>query len=138
MIARYLSAAMAAATLCFASPTVAAEPGKTIVSLYRAAPGQQVALLKWMAQQSRAAQAAGVATAQVYVHTSGDSWDFMVINPQTTAAEDDAVDAASKKMGIAYGPRSSIEFRTMIGSHTDTYANGPMSAADILATLGEK
>lgn len=135
MIAKYLSAAMAAATLCFASPTAAAEPGKAIVSLYRAAPGQQVALLKWMAQQDRVAQAAGVATSQIYVHTSGDSWDFLVISPQTTAAQDDATDAAAKKLGIVSGPRASIEFRTMIGSHTDTYANGPMSAAQILAEL---
>ena len=51
---------------------------------------------------------------QIYVHTSGDSWDYMVINPVTTKAQDDAVDAAAKKMGIATGPRASIEFRTMI------------------------
>ena len=137
MTIKYLAAAAAAFSLCVASPAVAAEPGKVIVSLYRAAPGQQVPLLKWMAQQGRAAQAAGVAQSQIYVHTSGDSWDFLVINPQTTAAQDDAVDAAAKKMGIPTGPKASIEFRTMIGSHTDTYANGPMSAAEILAEIGD-
>ena len=135
MIARYLSATAAAVTLCLASPAVAAEPGKAIVSLYRAAPGQQVALLKWMAQQSRAAQAAGVPESQIYVHTSGDSWDFLVINPQTTAAQDEATDAAARKLGLPTGPKASIEFRTMIGSHTDTYANGPMTAAQILAEM---
>ena len=138
MFAKYLAASAAAAMLCLASPIAAAEPGKVIVSLYRAAPGKQVALLKWMAQQARAAEAAGVASSQIYVHTSGDSWDFLVINPQTTAAQDDATDAAAKKLGIVTGPKASIEFRTMIGSHTDTYANGPMSAAQILAELGEK
>ncbi|MEO7603167.1 MAG: hypothetical protein ABIS39_07915 [Sphingomicrobium sp.] len=135
MIVRYLTATAAAITLCLGSPVAAADPGKAIVSLYRAAPGKQVALLKWMAQQDRVAQAAGLATSQIYVHTSGDSWDFLVINPQTTAAQDDATDAAAKKLGIVSGPKASIEFRTMIGSHTDTYANGPMSAADILANL---
>ena len=131
--------AAAAATACLlATPAIGQDAPQHIVSLYRAAPGQQVALLKWMAAQDRASMAAGVAASQVYVHTSGDSWDYLVINPVTTDAQDDAIDAAAKKMGIANGPRASIEFRTMIASHTDTTTNGPMNAAQILATLGEK
>jgi phosphopantothenate synthetase len=91
-----------------------------------------------MAAQDRASVAAGLAASQIYVHTSGDSWDYMVINPVTTKAQDDAVDAAAKKLGLTSGPRASIEFRTMIASHTDTTTNGPMTAAQILARLGEK
>ena len=82
--------------------------------------------------------AAGLPASQIYVHTSGDSWDYMVINPVTTKAQDDAVEAAAKKMGLSAGPRASIEFRTMIASHTDTPSNGPMTAAQILAQVGEK
>lgn len=128
----------AAAALTFATPSLAQDGPQFIVSLYRAAPGQQVALLKWMARQDQAAQAAGLPASQIYVHTSGDSWDYMVINPVTTKAQDDAVEAAARKMGISNGPRASIEFRTMIASHTDTTSNGPMTAAQILARLGEK
>jgi ABC-type glycerol-3-phosphate transport system substrate-binding protein len=128
----------AAAVCALAAPAVGQDVPEHIVSLYRAAPGQQVALLKWMARQDQAAQAAGLPASQIYVHTSGDSWDYMVINPVTTKAQDEAVDAAAKKMGIAFGPRGGIEFRTMIASHTDTTSNGPMTAAQILARLGEK
>ena len=131
-------AAAAAATCAFASPAIGQDAPQHIVSLYRAAPGQQVALLKWMAAQDRASMAAGLPASQIYVHTSGDSWDYMVINPVTTKAQDDAVDAAAKKMGISSGPRASVEFRTMIASHTDTTSNGPMTAAQILAQVGEK
>jgi hypothetical protein len=131
--------AAAAATACLlATPAIGQTTPQHIVSLYRAAPGQQVALLKWMAAQDRASAAAGVAPSQIYVHTSGDSWDYLVINPVTTKEQDDAIDAAAKKMGVANGPRASIEFRTMIASHTDTTSNGPTTAAQILATLGEK
>jgi ABC-type glycerol-3-phosphate transport system substrate-binding protein len=134
-----LALAAAAASACLWSvPAIGQDAPQHIVSLYRAAPGQQVALLKWMARQDQAAMAAGLPASQIYVHTSGDSWDYMVINPVTTKAQDDAVDAAARKMGIASGPRASIEFRTMIGSHTDTTSNGPMTAAQILAQLGEK
>lgn len=135
---KLILAAAAASVCAFAVPAIGQETPQNIVSLYRAAPGQQVALLKWMAQQDRASAAAGVAPSQIYVHTSGDSWDYLVINPVTTKAQDDAVEAAAKKMGIASGPRASIEFRTMIASHTDTTSNGPMSAAQVLARLGEK
>ena len=134
-----LALAAAAASACLWSvPAIGQDAPQHIVSLYRAAPGQQVALLKWMARQDQAAMAAGLPASQIYVHTSGDSWDYMVINPVTTKAQDDAVDAAAKKLGLTSGPRASIEFRTMIASHTDTTTNGPMTAAQILARLGEK
>ena len=112
--------------------------GKQIVSLYRVAPGHQVMFVKWLAEQDRIAAAAGVAPGQLYVHTSGDSWDYMLVNPQTTQAQDDAIDAAAKKLGLIYGPRVGIEIRKHLSSHTDTLVNGPMSAADYLASIGEK
>jgi hypothetical protein len=127
--------ALCAATVMFAVPAAAQKPGRAIVSLYHAAPGQQEALLRWMADQGRAAAAAGIVPAQIYVHTDGDSWDYMVINPVTTDAQDAAADAAAKKMGIDYGMRSSLNFRKYIASHTDTFTRGPMTAAEILSEL---
>lgn len=135
---KLIFAAAAASACLWSVPASSQDVPEHIVSLYRAAPGQQVALLKWIARQDQAAQAAGLPATQIYVHTSGDSWDYMVINPVTTKAQDDAVEAAAKKMGISSGPRASIEFRTMIASHTDTTSDGPMTAAQILARLGEK
>jgi hypothetical protein len=106
------------------------------VSLYHAATGHQEALMRWLADQDRVAASAGVAPGQVYVHTDGDSWDFMVIYPVTTDVQDAAIDAAAKKMGVAYGPRASLEFRKHIQTHTDTFVNGPMTAAQYLSSLG--
>jgi hypothetical protein len=135
---KHILAAAAASACLWSIPAIGQEAPEHIVSLYRAAPGQQVALLKWIARQDQASQAAGLPATQIYVHISGDSWDYMVINPVTTKEQDDAVEAAAKKMGIASGPRASIEFRTMIASHTDTTTRGPTTAAQILARLGEK
>ena len=114
-----------------------ADPPKARIALYRAAPGQQVALLKWLAAQDRAAQAAGVAGSQLYAHTDGDSWDYLAIDPVTTPAQDKAVDAAAKKMGLAIGPASSIEFRKYISVHTDTFVIGPVTPAQYLAMAGQ-
>ena len=135
-----LKLAFAAATaLAFAMPTVATaqEAPESIVSVYRIASGQQVAFLKWLAHQDEMAVAAGVAKSQLYVHSSGDSWDYVVIYPQTTKAQDDAIDAVAKKMGM--NPRrGGLDLRKYISSHTDTMARGPTSAGDYLAFVGEK
>lgn len=123
--------------LGFTAPATAAEPGKAIVSLYHVAPGQQSGFLQWLDQQDRIADAAGVAKSQLYAHTDGDSWDYMVIYPVTTEAQDKATDAAARRMGV--NPlRGGLELRKYIASHTDTFTRGPMSAADYLALIGEK
>lgn len=133
-------ALVAAAALAFAIPTgaVAQTTEGKIVTLYRAAPGQQVALLKWIAQQDRIAAEAGVPRTQLYVHTNGDSWDYLMIAPQTTPAQDAALDAAAKKLGLTSGPRVGIELRKYIAHHTDTLVNGPTTASEFLATIGER
>ena len=112
-------------------------PPKARIAIYRAAPGQQVALLKWFDAQNRAAAAAGVPTGVIYAHTDGDSWDYLAIDPVTSAAQDAAVDAAAKKMGMVAGPAASIEFRKYISSHTDTFAIGPVTPAQYLAMVGQ-
>ena len=108
---------------------------RAMVSLYHAAPGQQEALLHWFAQQDRIAQAAGVGPMQLYIHTDGDSWDYMGINPVTTDAQDQAMEAAAKKLGLQSGPRVSLELRKYISSHTDTATIGPISAEQALSRL---
>ena len=128
----------AAVALAFAVPTGAAAQdaqGK-IVTLYRAAPGQQVALIRWLAQRDQIAAAAGVSRSQLYVHTNGDSWDYMIIAPQTTAAQDAAQEAEAKKIGATTGPAAGIELRRFIAHHTDTLVNGPTTAGDFLKTIG--
>jgi len=133
-----LVVAIAAAIAMLPATALAQEPGRVIVSTWHAAPGQQVALLKWLADQDRAAAAAGVAKSQIYAHTEGAEWDYLVIQPETTPAQDAAVEAAGKKLGIDTGPHSALDFRKYIATHTDTIARGPMTAAEYLAYVGEK
>lgn len=128
--------AITSGTIVYAQ-TISPEPPKARIAIYRAAPGQQVALLKWFAGQNRAAQAAGVPVGQFYAHTDGDSWDYLAIDPVTTPAQDALVDAAAKKMGMATGPAASLEFRKYISTHTDTFAIGPVTPAQYLAMAGQ-
>ena len=128
--------AIASGTIVYAQ-AAPPEPPKARIALYRAAPGQQVALLKWLAAQDRAAQAAGLPASKLYAHTDGDSWDYLAIDPVTTPAQDAAIDAAAKKMGMAVGPASSLEFRKYISVHTDTFVIGPVTPAQYLTLAGQ-
>jgi membrane-bound lytic murein transglycosylase B len=128
-----------AAAACFSPGVAAAQDAPTaIVSIYHAAPGQQVALLKWLARQDQIAAAAGTPAAQLYVHQDGADWDYVLIQPGTTDAQDAAFEAAAKKLGVDVGPRSGIEFRKHIISHSDTIARGPTTAAAYLSAIGER
>ena len=128
--------AIASGTVVYAQ-TSSPQPPKARVALYRAAPGQQVALLKWLAAQDRAAQSAGVPTGQLYAHTDGDSWDYLAIDPVTTPAQDAAVEVVKKKMGLGTGPAQSLELRKYISVHTDTFVIGPVTAAQYLTLAGQ-
>jgi hypothetical protein len=135
--------AAAAALGAFASGTIvyaqaaSADPPKARIAIYRAAPGQQVALLRYLAAQDRIAQSVGIAPSKLYAHTDGDSWDYLAIDPVTTEAQDAAADAAAKKAGMPVGPASSIEFRKYVSVHTDTFVVGPMTPAQYLAMVGQ-
>ena len=124
--------AVAAGSIAYAQ---SASAPRAIVSIYHAAPGHQEALLQWLAQQDRVSSSAGLPAAQIYAHTDGDSWDYLMIGAATTDAQDQALDAAAKKMGLPTGPRVGLELRKHIASHTDTLVIGPLTAAQQLDRL---
>jgi hypothetical protein len=126
-----------AVALVVGTPAVAQSGPDGIVQIYHVAPGHHVDFLKWLDQQDKIAASAGVPRAQLYAHMDGDSWDYLVISPVTTAAQDSALDAAAKSMGVNV-MRGGIEMRKHVTSHTDTFVRGPTTAADYLAAIGAK
>ncbi len=118
-----------------AAPLAAQSAPESIVSIYRAAPGHQLQLLQWLAKQDEAGRAAGIAPAQLYVHQDGASWDFVLVQPAGTPEQDRALDAATRRMGGAVGPKAGLEFRQHIAEHSDTVAIGPTTAAAWLKAM---
>lgn len=112
------------------------KPGMNIVSMYQVAAGKHVEFLKWMAKQEAVAKEAGGPATQWYVHQDGASWDFVAITPQLEGAKQAEIEkkteAIAKQKGLATGLKASFEFRQYIGTHTDTFAHGPMTADEIL------
>lgn len=132
-----LGAAIAALACTLSVPAAAQQGQSAIISTYHAAPGHQVALLKWLAERERISAAAGVGPARLYVHQDGSGWDYLMISPVTTPAQDEAMEAAAKRMGLGAGPGVGIELRKHIADHSDTFVSGPMSVADYLAAIGQ-
>ena len=125
---RWLAPALLAAAMFAPAAASAQETGKVIVSIYHIAPGRQLDFLRWQAARDAASTAVGIGATQWYAHMDGDSWDYVSIAPMTSDAQDDSVDAILKKQKLTTGFKASLEFRTMVASHTDTLASGPTTA----------
>ncbi len=115
----------------------AKQPPAAIVSLYRIAPGKHLDFLKWMAEQDTINKEAGLPAVQVYAHTDGDSWDYLAIAPELSKDQQARVDEVARKHGRKTGFAASLEFRTFAAWHTDTFAIGPVTAADLVAAAGK-
>jgi hypothetical protein len=107
--------------------------GRARISIYRVAPGKQLDFLKWLAIQDEAAKEAGIPTVELYAHLDGDSWDYVGIGPVTTPEQDKKLDEVLARKGVKTGFPAALEFRQHLSWHTDTFAIGPTSAADLVA-----
>jgi hypothetical protein len=108
---------------------------KMLVEIYKIAPGLHAGFLEAIAKYDQANRMAGLPPRQLYVHSDGASWDFMLIQPAETPPDKvAALDAAWEKLGLPSGADFFLSFRQFIASHEDTFVLGPTTAADFLAS----
>lgn len=113
-----------------------AAPPRVLIEIYRIAPGLHEEFLRMIARCDEANAMAGLPPRQLYVHQDGADWDFILIQPARTPPEKaQALDAAWKKLGLPSGANFFVQFRKYIAEHSDTYAEGPTSAARWLDKL---
>lgn len=142
LLLRCLTVAIFAAAAAFAADPApetprepAPEPKRMLVEIYRIAPGEHQAFLEAIASYDEANRLAGLPPRQLYVHSDGASWDFMLIQPAEIPPEKSAaLGEAWKNLGLPSGADFFLGFRKYIAEHTDTFVLGPTSAADYLAT----
>ena len=113
-----------------------AQNNECMVAIYNVSAGKHLEFLKWMAEAEAVAKEAGAPASQWYVHHDGAGWDYISITPQLPAAQQEAVDKKDeeirKKKGMPTGMAASLKFRQFVSNHSDTFAGGPFSAADIV------
>ena len=135
-------ALLGAVALAVAAPRWSADGDKkdsrrARITIYRIAPGKQLDFLKWMAEASAINKEAGVPDDHWYAHTNGDSWDYLHIAPDLSKEQSARVDEITKKHGRKTGFAASLEIRTFVAWHTDTFVTGPVSAADLVSAAGK-
>lgn len=109
------------------------EPARARITIYHIVPGRHLDFLKWMAAQDDVAREAGIPTVQLYAHLDGDSWDYVGIGPLTTPEQEKRADEVAVLKGLKIGLPAALDFRQLVATHTDTYAVGPTSAAELVA-----
>ena len=125
--------------IMFAMTASAAEVPRMLVEVYWIAPGQHTAFLEAIAKYDEANRMAGLPPRQLYVHSDGAAWDFMLIQPAETPADKSAaLKAAWEKLGLPTGADFFLSFRQYLNSHEDTFVSGPTTAADYLASRKKK
>jgi hypothetical protein len=139
---RLATALIVLASLLSAAPKWNPAGGKPAsqfrISLYRVAPGQQLAFLKWLAAREAVSKEAGIPAGKLYAHLDGDSWDYLLIAPVTAADQDARFDQIAAKKGVKTGFAAALQFRDLLASHSDTLASGPFTAADLLAEASQE
>lgn len=120
----------------FGAAAVRADPSQRMVEIYRIAPGQHAAFLRFVALCDEANARAGLPPRQLYVHEDGASWDFILIQPaDLTPEQSKALDAAFKELKIPQGGKFFVAIRQYMIEHSDTVATGPTTAAEWLKKL---
>lgn len=131
-----LFASLVVLLLITASHATAQESKESMVTIYNVSAGKHLDFLKWMAESEAVAKEAGAPATQWYVHHDGAGWDYISIapvgSPTQQEANDKKIEELRKKKGLPTGMAASLRFRQYIGNHSDTFAGGPYSAADLV------
>src|SRR5690606_33294792 len=132
-----------APTIACAVPAAPADGGKPFpeaaFEVFKLAPGRQEAFIRKLAQWDIVSAAGGQPATQMFLHEDGDEWDVLLFKPYpkipVTPAQQAAMDAKAEELHLKTGPAFWLEIRRNTASHTETRAQGPISAAQWLARL---
>ena len=145
-----ISIAFAAATLPFApalaqqapaaAPAAADAPWpEAWFEIFKLAPGKQEEFIRNIARADEVAAAGGQPPIQLFFHENGADFDVILFKPVTgfkpTPAQEAAMAAKRKELGLPSGPAYFINIRENIAEHTDSKTYGPLSAGTWLGRL---
>lgn len=106
--------------------------------LFRLVPGKTEAFIRSVAIWDQVNEAGGQPKSQLYVHEDGEGWDVMLYKPPRpapTAAQNAAMAAKIKELGLSGGPLYFIELRELMADHAHLVMKGPTLAETWVAEL---
>ena len=120
-----------------AAPTAAGESTPAF-ELFKLAPGKTEAFIRSVAIWDQVSAAGGQPKTQLYLHEDGEGWDVMLYKPPRptpTAAQNAAMAAKIKELGLPTGPMYFLELRDMMADHAHLVMKGPQLSETWIAEL---
>lgn len=109
-----------------------------VFEMFRFVPGQGEAFIRSMADYDKVSIAGGQPPTQLFIHSGGEGWDvllYKVARPKPTPAQEAAMAAKVKELGLPAGSIYFLEIRKWMADHVHFEASGPTTAEQWLANL---
>ncbi len=107
--------------------------------IFKLAPGKQEEFIRRIDQADQVAAAGGQPPIQLFFHENGADFDVIIFKPVTgikpTPAQEAAMAAKHKELGMPSGPAYFVNIRELVAEHTDSKTYGPLSAGKWLTRL---
>ena len=115
-----------------------AEMTTPVFEMFRLAPGKTEAFIRSMAVWDKVNVAGGQPPTQLFLHAGGEGWDVLLYKParpKPTPAQEAAMAAKIRELGLPTGALYFIDVREQVADHTHFEAVGPITAAQWVAEL---
>ena len=106
--------------------------------MFRLAPGKTEAFIRSMAEWDKVSIAGSQPPTQLFLHAGGEGWDVLLYKParpKPTPAQEAAMAAKIKELGLPTGALYYITVREKMADHIHFEASGPTTAAQWVAEL---
>ena len=114
------------------APAAAAEDApwpEAWFEIFKLAPGTQEEFIRRIARADEVSAAGGQPPIQLFFHENGADFDVILFKPVTgakpTPAQEAAMAAKSKELGMESGPAYFVKIRELVAEHTDSKTYGP-------------
>lgn len=118
--------------------TAKVEMTSPVFEMFRLVPGQTEAFIRSMVAWDKVSVAGGQPPTQLFLHAGGEGWDVLLYKParpKPTPAQEAAMAAKAKELGLATGALYFLEIREQMADHTHFEATGPTTAEQWIEAL---
>jgi len=119
----------------------AVEMTTPVFEMFRLAPGKTEDFIRSMAVWDKVSIAGGQPPTQLFLHAGGEGWDVLLYKParpKPTPAQEAAMAAKIKELGLPTGALYFVTVREKMADHVHFDATGPTTAAEWVAELDRK
>ncbi|MEG3182162.1 hypothetical protein [Sphingomonas sp. LT1P40] len=111
---------------------VKAEMTTETFEMFKLAPGKTEDFIRSLAEWDKVNVAGGGQPTRLYLHAGGEGWDVLLYKParvKPTPAQEAAMAAKIKELGLPTGAIYFLEIRQKMADHIHFEASGPTTAA---------